>query len=99
MVENVIKVLPKYDFIWSQFHGMDSLGEGDKQANVKVIYSKYHRLNYHRQVYDLRLLLQLLLQQMDTNLAEIHKHLPEGTLFVVFLGSADTRWLRKLVLR
>ena len=36
---------------------------------------------------------------MDSNLAEIHKNLPERTLFVVFLGSADTRRLRKLVFK
>ena len=36
VVENTIKVLPKHDFIWAQFHRADSLGEGDKQADVKV---------------------------------------------------------------
>ena len=43
------------------------------------------------------LLFQLLLQEMDINLAEVHKNLPKGTLFVVILGGANTSWLKRLV--
>ena len=37
---------------------------------------------------------QSLLHEMDNNLAEIHKNLPKGTLFVVILGGANTSWLK-----
>ncbi|CAB3986032.1 small RNA degrading nuclease 5-like isoform X2 [Paramuricea clavata] len=42
VVEHLIKALPKYDIIWSQFHNMDSLkpGTANKQENVKSLLQK-----------------------------------------------------------
>ena len=38
-MENVVKVLPKYDFIWSQFHNMDTLKvkKQEKAKKLKVM--------------------------------------------------------------
>ena len=35
---------------------------------------------------------------MDTTISEIHENLPDGTLFVVILGSADTSTMKSLVI-
>lgn len=37
-----------------------------------------------------------ILQSMDTTISEIHENLPDGTLFVVILGSADTSTMKRL---
>ena len=47
VVENVVKVLPKYDFVWSQLHNMDSLkvDKSEKQEKTKNLKSLLHEID------------------------------------------------------